>query len=161
MNEQLRLVAVFVRDLLSLTEDEIEIGRANDIITNNGETIVGVDSLLDSVPVASSKNFDDVAEEEQITVKSRLTVTLSFLGDNAYYLKKQYQLMSVSQHALNLQEKMGIECLKPFRSTDVKLLTGNQFRNRIDLSFNLLYNDSIKIATYRIDNPIFTVLVNN
>ena len=151
MNESLRLTALFVRDLLDYNEQLIRIGRQNYDIDDFSVGYIGVDSLGAAQRLASGEKYDGNTEQMSFQQQWQAPVTLSFYGAAAWSTATQFGLLIQSQKALELQESLGLGVYQASGLTDVKILTGQQYGERQELSLNVRYATAVDIDTLRID----------
>ena len=151
MNESLRLTALFIRDLLTYDEQLIRIGRQNYDITDFTIGYIGVDSLGASRRLASGEKFYGTLEQMTFQQQWIAPVTISFYGTDAWATATNFALLIQSQKSLELQESAGIGIFQASGLTDVKMLTGQQYGERQELSLNVSYATSADIDTLRID----------
>ena len=158
MNQSLVEVALFVRDLLGYDESLIKIGRDNDTITEFTVGYIGVDTLGSARRLASSKTYDGVTEVMTYSQRWSIPIVLSFYGTLAWNTATTFSLLIKSQSSLELQQAQGIGVHQVSELTDVKVLTGQQFGERIELNFNLHYTTSADVDTLRIDTAQISIL---
>lgn len=151
MNESLRLTALFIRDLLVYNEQLIKIGRLGAESANFKENYIGVDELGQAQRLASGQKFNDVTESMTYAQQWRSSVTLTFYGANAWANAAKVSALIPSQLSLELQEALGISIYQASGLTDVRLITGQQQGNRLELTLNIQYNISAAVDTLRID----------
>lgn len=151
MNEALKSTALFVRDLLGHDEQLIRIGRLGEDIDDFTTDYIGVDSLGASIRMASGETYDGTAEEMKYGQQWQAPVTLSFYGDNAWDNATQFALMIKSQAAFELQQSLNIGVFQASQLTDVKILAGQQYGNRIEIALNVRYSIGATVGTLRID----------
>ena len=154
MNESLRLTALFVRDLLTYDEQLIRIGRQNYDITDFTIGYIGVDSLGASRRLASGEQYNGTLEQMTYQQQWIAPVTVSFYGDDAWSTATTFALLIQSQKALELQESLEIGVFQASGLTDVKMLTGQRYGERQELSLNIRYATSVNVDTLRIDTAI-------
>jgi hypothetical protein len=160
MNEPLRLTAIFVRDLLSYDESLIKIGRDGDTITDFTIGYIAIDSLGASQRLASGKSYDGDTEVMTYQQQWRMPVTVTFYGDDAWSRATKYALRIQSQQALELQEVLGIGVFQASNITDVKILTGQQYGERLELALNIHYSTHVDIDTRRIDTEQINLIAD-
>lgn len=159
MNTGLLKLALYVRDLLTYDEQLIRIGRMNsDPISDFSRGYIGVDSLSQAVRIASGESYDGNAEVHNLADQWRMPCTLSFYGDGAHSRASEFVLRQRSQAALDLQKTLGAAIYLTSGLTDVKILTGQQYGERVELSLSIQYSEDLSIDTLRIDTAQFTVL---
>ena len=151
MNEALRLTALFVRDLLTYNEQLIRVGRQNYEIEDFEIPYIGVDALGAAQRLASGQKYDGTAEEMTYQQQWQAPVTLSFYGPDAWITATQFGLLIQSQASRDLQEALGLGVYQASGLTDVKMLTGQQYGERQELTLNVRYATAADIDTLRID----------
>ena len=151
MNEALRQVAMFIRDLLGYDEQLIRIGRLNTDIEDFTTPYIGVDSLGQAIRLSSGQDYDGEAEVMTHAQNWRAPVTVTFYGDGAWGRANKFALLTSSQKGFELQQAQGIGVLLAGGITDVKILAGQQYGERQELTLNVLYSVSADIDTLRID----------
>ena len=151
MNESLRLTALFIRDLLTYDEQLIRIGRQNYDITDFTIGYIGVDSIGPARRLASGEKYDGTLEVMQYQQQWIAPVTVSFYGDEAWSTAANFALLIQSQKSLELQESLEIGVFQAIGLTDVKMLTGQQYGERQELTLNVRYATTANVDTLRID----------
>ena len=154
MNESIRMTALFIRDLLTYDEQLIRIGRQNYDITDFTIGYIGVDSLGASRRLASGEQYDGTLEQMTYQQQWMAPVTISFYGTDAWATATNFALLIQSQKALELQESLGIGVFQASGLTDVKMLTGQQYGERQEITLNIRYATSVNVGTLRIDTAI-------
>jgi len=158
MNSILQKMGGFVRDLLSISESFIKIGRYNFEDDNFETSYISIDTLTPSKLLSSASKFDGDEEEEAYSQNWLMPVILTFWGNNAYTNANKFSLLLPSQKALELSSTLGIDVLKVTNFTDVRLLAGKQYNNRLELNLNILYTISASVDTLRIDTAQVEIL---
>ena len=151
MNESLRLTALFARDLLGYNEQLIRIGRQNYDIDDFNIGYIGVDSLGAAQRLASGEKYDGNTERMSFQQQWQAPVTLSFYGTAAWSTATRFALLIQSQASRDLQEALGLGVYQASGLTDVKMLTGQQYGERQELTLNVRYATAADIDTLRID----------
>ena len=151
MNEALRQTAIFIRDLLDYDEQLIRIGRIDHDIEDFTTAYIGVDVLGQSMRLSSGKGYDGETEVMTYAQNWRAPVTVTFYGDGAWDRANKFALLTSSQKGFELQQAQGIGVLLASGITDVKILAGQQYGERQELTLNVLYSVSVDIDTLRID----------
>ena len=154
MNESLRLTALFIRDLLTYDEQLIRIGRQNYDITDFTIGYIGVDSLGSSRRLASGEKYDGTLEQMTYQQQWQAPVTISFYGSDAWTTATNFSLLIQSQKSLELQESLGIGVFQSSGLTDVKMLTGQQYGERQEVTLNVRYSTTANVDTLRIDTAV-------
>lgn len=151
MNAGVKMLAIFVRDLLNYDEQLIRIGRENFKRADFSQPYIVVDNLGPQIRLSKFDDFDGVAEVQTLGIKWRSPCTLNFYGADAYDRASQFTLMMASQDALELQRAQSVTVYQVSSMTDVKVLTGQQYGENIELQLNIEYNQTIDLAVKRID----------
>ena len=151
MNESLRLTALFIRDLLGYNEQLIRIGRQNYDIEDFNVGYIGVDSLGASRRLASGEQYDGTLEQMTYQQQWMAPVTISFYGTDAWATATRFALLVQSQASRDLQEALGLGVYQASGLTDVKMITGQQYGERQELTLNVRYATAADIDTLRID----------
>lgn len=151
MNEALRQTAIFIRDLLGYDEQLIKIGRMDSEIEDFTIPYIGIDSLGQSVRLSHSEDYDGDTEVMTYSQNWRAPITVSFYGDGAWDRANKFSLLISSQKGFELQQSQDIGILLASGITDVKILTGQRYGERQELTLNVLFNVSEDVETLRID----------
>jgi hypothetical protein len=158
MNQGLKLLAIFVRDLLSYDEQLIRIGRKNYEREDFTQPYIVVDGIGPQTRVSRVNHYDGDSETQTLGVRLMAPCTLNFYGPDAYDTAVQFTLMLASQDALELQKAQGLTVYRVSSLTDVKSLTGQQYGENIELQLNVEYNQSIDLDVKRIDTAQIGIL---
>jgi len=158
MNDILKKVGIFTRDLLSISETLIKIGRHNFENENFETSYISIDTLTPSSLIGSNSTFDGTEEEEKYSQRWSTPVIITFWGKDAYTNANNFSLLLSSQKALELRKTLEIDLLNVTRFTDVSLLAGKQNNNRLELNLNILYTISATVDTLRIDTAQVEIL---
>lgn len=161
MNPAVKLALLYVRDLLEFDEQSMTPGRINEEQVDFATNYIAIDSLSDSRALSSGNKFDGDAETMTLAKNYRETVTISFYGKDAYEISDDFIMLSGSEKATQLQESLGFTAYTSPSTIDVKMLTGQQYRNRLDVSVVCVYNKTKNISTLRIDTQQVSVITNN
>lgn len=153
--------ALFVRDLLSYDEELIRIGRLNFTIDGFEDSYIGVDSISPAIRLGGGQYFDETSEVMEYQEQWRIPVILSFYGTDAHTNANTLRLYLQSQASIELQQTLGIAVFKGSSLTDIKILTGQNYNNRLDLTINVEYSISANIDTLRIDTAETTLIIDN
>jgi hypothetical protein len=147
----LRKTAMFIRDLLAYDEQLIRVGRQGYDIDDFTIGYIAVDTLGPAQRLGGGEVFDPVAEVMEYQEQWRAPVTISFFGDGAWQRATDFSLLLRSQKAYELQDLLGIGVYLTSGLTDVKMLTGQQYGERQELTVNVQHSSGINISTLRID----------
>lgn len=158
MSEPIRQTAIFIRDLLSYDEQLIRIGRDNFEIADFDTAYIGVDSIGSAQRISGGERFDGDAESMNYAQRWSAPIIVSFYGDGAHGRAQDFALRINTQAALELQEAQGISVFQSSQLTDVKVLTGQQYGERVELALNVHYSTGIDVDTLRIDEAQVAVL---
>lgn len=152
-------LAKYVRDLLDLTTEQVEIGRDNFERTDFAATLIVVDEI-NSRPLGSRRKFDSDNEQINVTSKWLGDFTLDFFGTNAKTNVSRFSLLQKTEKAYELQRDLGIAVYVGSVRSDLKKLTGSQYSADYQLELKLEYNESIIEPTLRIDIPQVELITN-
>lgn len=152
MNESLRQTAMYVRDLLDYDESLIRIGREGFDIEDFTISYIAVDSLGAAQRLGAGETYDGDAEVMAYAEQWQAPVTLSFYGNGAWQRASDFSALTRSQKSLELQTAQGIAVHKASGLTDVKILTGQQYGERVELALNVQYSVGVNVDTLRIDH---------
>ena len=153
--------ALFVRDLLSYDEQLIRIGRLNFELDGLEDNYIAIDSLSPAVRLGSGQLFDATLEVMEYQEQWQIPMILSFYGTAAYTNATKFMLYLQGQSSIELQNTLSIAVFKASSLTDVKILTGQNYNNRLDLTINVEYSINADISTLRIDTAETTLIVDN
>jgi len=153
--------AIFVRDLLSYNEQLIRIGRLNFELDGLEDSYIAVDSISPAIRLGSGQYFDATLEVMEYQEQWQIPIILSFYGTNAYTNANNFRLYLQSQTSIELQETLSIAVFKSSSMLDIKILTGQNYNNRLDLTINVEYSINADISTLRIDTAETTLIVDN
>ena len=158
MNVATKQLAIFIRDLLTIPEATIKIGRQNFIRDDFNVLQIVVDTLGQSIPLTRAEEFDGELEETEYSQQWQSPCTVDFYGDDAYNMATDLLLLMQSQRGYELQRDNGITVYESSSLTDVKALTGEQYSERYQLGLNVQYTLSKTIATLRIDTAEINII---
>jgi len=147
-----------VRDLLPHPEAMIKIGRQNFDRKDFEQPFIVVDALSGDAPLASSSQYDDVAEEMTYAELVSRAVTFDFYGPTAHTLCRNFRLLARSQKSLELQDALGLTLWHPGPATDVKSLTGQQYGERMQLECQVHYSPTVVVDILRIDTAQLRII---
>lgn len=156
-NPPLIRLAKFTRDLLSVDEQLVRVGRLNFERDDFDDTLIAIDSIGPATRLASSQSFDGAAELMSYSDTHSLPVTINFFGDTAYTLSAAFRLSLRSQPSIELQRLYEVTVFQPSTVTDLKHLAGSGYTDRVELTLNIHVVDTIDIDTLRIDTPQFEI----
>lgn len=151
MNPVLKSVGIFIRDLLGQPESIIKIGRENFVRDDFKALQIVIDAVGASTRTGQSKSYDGDNELQTITQAHLLPCTIDFYGDGAYILAAQFVAILQSQLGIELQQELGITVYNEGSLTDVKMLTGEQYSERLQVALNVRFNISYSVSAKRID----------
>ena len=160
MNTFLTQTALFVKGLLSYNEQLIRVGRLDFVDNDFTSDYIAIDAISSSTRRAGGEIYNGTAESMEYNQRWLTPVVLSFYGTNAFTNATNFSLLLPSQASQELQTTLGIAVFKASNITDIKILTGQQFNNRLDLTVNVQYGISTTVATKRIDTAQTTFLFN-
>lgn len=158
---ELKLVGRYVRDLLDHDPNLMIEGRANEEQMNFDINYIAYDTNSTAQRLSNSETYDPDNEVQTLNIKFSQQFSISFYGANAYENKDRFTLLQSSQFAEDKQFELGITVYLNSGVTDLKLQTGDQYQNRLDVTLTVLYNKSINISVPRIDELQYTLITNN
>lgn len=151
MNTVLQKVSMLVRDLLTVDEQLIRIGREGFPEEDFETNYIVVDALGPSLSQSSLETYNGTTEVLSLGGVWRGPVTLDFYGNDTYTRAIDFSLRLRSQAGRNLKKSLGIMVYNPKGPTDVKQLVGQQYGERVQLEMTVEYSTDVDIATLRID----------
>lgn len=159
MNEGVRKVALWLRDLLDYDESLILIGRRNFEREDFETAYITVDTLGAGNLKGSSYDFDDEEEQETHTLLYTLPITLNFYGPDAHDRAMRLVALRRSQESVELQKQYSIVVYSPETIIDAKALTGQQYGERIEVVLNAEYRhietvDRLRIDKAQVETPL-------
>lgn len=150
-SELLVRVAKYVRDLTSIDEQLIRIGRQNFEREQFETGYVVVDGLGPLLRTGELESYDGTAEQMTYGTIRSGPVTLDFYGPEAYNRADEFSIRTRSQASRELQTTLGIAIHQPKSLVDVKALTGQQYGERIQVEMTVEMTSELVIDTLRID----------
>lgn len=160
MNLALQKAALFTRDLLTYDESLIKIGRQGDDITDFTIGYITIDTLGQTQRMANGETYNGTTEVMNYAAQWITPVTISFYGTGAWQRANDFSLLLRSQKALELQESLGVAIHQVSGLTDVKMLTGQQYGERYEITLNVQYSTGVNVETLRIDTEQIELLTN-
>ena len=157
----LKSTSIFVRDLLDYNEQLIRIGRFNFEIDGFEDNYIAVDSISPALRLGTGQYFDATSEVMEYQEQWRAPIIISFYGTNAHINANNFRLYLQGQNSIELQKSLSIAVFKSSSLTDIKILTGQNYSNRLDLTINVEYSISVNIDTLRIDTAETSLIVDN
>lgn len=160
MNNILTLVGRYVRDLLDYDPNLMVEGRVNDELADNNISYIAYDTNSLAQRIGDGESYDGDTEIQNLNIRYSQEFTLSFYGDDAYTNVDTFTLLQKSQAAYDKQYELEISVYLNSGITDLKLLTGSTYNNRLDVTIKILYNKSINISALRIDELQYNLITN-
>lgn len=151
MNEAIRLLGLFIRDLLPYNEQLIRTGRLNydrELLTR---PYIGVDQLAQGARLSASRSFDGINEIMTHSTRWSVPCVIEFFGNDAYDTALRFVNLSMSELAYEIKKTHGISVYIANDITDVKALTGATYGERLQLNVTVAYNHATEVPTLRID----------
>lgn len=161
MNEAVKQLSLFIRDLLNIPESQIKPGRLGFVRDDFKALQIVPDSLGAAERLNSAESFDGELEKTTYAQQYRSPCTINFYGDGAYGQAVQFSLLAQSQKGYELQRDRGVTIYEVGTLTDVKALTGEQYSERYELALNVQITLSAEVDTLRIDTLQSTLPVDN
>ena len=158
----IRRLAIFVRDLLQQPEGTVVvIGRHNMRRDDFTALQIVIDKIAPEELTSQSKAFDGDAETMAINSYFNGECIINFYGDGARFEAVKFIGLLATQASYELQRDQALGVYNMTGLTDVKLLAGSQYTERLELAFNVRYSESLVIDTLRIDTANGTILTDN
>lgn len=151
MNALDKSLMMFIRDLLTVPEEQIKDGRTNAIQDDFNTDYIVVDALAPSERVAGNLSYNGTTERQTISNTYKTDYTVDFYGDNAYDNCNNFVLLARSQRAYELKRDLGIGIYQVSSIQDLKKLTGQQYGNRYQVTIKIEDCRSVDVDTLRID----------
>lgn len=151
MNEGLKLVALYTRDLLEVTEDKIVFAETNEIKANNTDLLIAINFIGMATFSFLNKVFNPTTEKMKLSQNVKAKVSLNFYGLDAYAKAMDFNLLSQTQKGFEVKKTHGISLSVADGINDLKHLTGKNQTNRYEILINIAYNAIKEIDTLRID----------
>jgi hypothetical protein len=151
-------LAIFLRDLLMLSESVINIGRQNFNRNDFTSLQIVIDTIGGATRLSGNNTFDGVTEQIEYAQQWQAPCTINFYGDGAFQEATKFSLLIQSQAGYELQRDNGITVFESNALTDVRSLTGEQYSERYELGVNVQYTISAKVDTLRIDTAQTTII---
>lgn len=162
MNQAVKTLAMFIRDLLQQPEGSvIVLGRTNTTRKDMTSLQIAVDQLSQATPLGDASEFDGGNETTTISQTMRGTFTIDFLGTQGYTQAMRYMALQRTQMAQDLQRALGVSIGIATRVTDLKLLTGQQYSERYQIEVNMIYNNVLTVPTNRIDTIVIDSVITD
>jgi len=147
-----KLLAKFAVNLLNHPFGSvINIGRKNVRRDDFNSLQIIIDSVGTEEILGKSNSYDSVNEIMHYYQKMRADMTIDFYGDDANSESTNFMLLLESQKAHDLSRDLGFTLNYTTSITDVKLLTGEQFSNRLQIALTIEYVNSTELSALRID----------
>lgn len=159
MNEAIKSVARYVRDLLDYDESLIKFDRRNtqqeDLVTD----YIVVNSSAIQNKLSHGKSYNGDTEIMTYSSSDQQAITLEFYGDNAYQNAELFSILNDSQKAKEVSRTLGLTIYKISNVTDVRQIMGYQYGNRVHVEFNIQYCPNVAVSLLRVDTvePEFLV----
>ena len=158
----IRRLAIFVRDLLQQPEGTVVvIGRHNMRRDDFQALQIVVDKIAPESLVSQSKPFNGETETMAINSYFSGECVVNFYGDGARVEAVKLVGLLATQAGYELQRDQALSVYNMTSLTDVKLLAGSQYTERLELAFNVRYAETLEVSTRRIDTANGTILTDN
>jgi len=144
-NKVLTQTAIFVRNLLVISETQIKIGRVNWDIADMTTSYIAIDTVSPATRVSLGDHFDSDNDNEIYYEEWQTPIIISFYGDDAYTNANKFRLSLRSENSRVLQESLSLAVYAATSLIDIKNLTGTKFNNRLDLSLNVNYTTQLSV----------------
>jgi len=151
MNEGIRRMALWARDLLGYNESLVLIGRRNFTREDFETAYIVLDSLGPETLKGSSLQYDGDAEQQKIALLYSIPITIDFYGEGAHSRAQSLIALRRSQSSRELQRQYGLAVFAPETVTDAKAMTGQQYGERIEVALNAEWQYVETVDLPRID----------
>lgn len=158
MNTGLQKLAIVVRDLLEVDESIIMIGRENFRIDDFVSQQIVVEMLAPASRINKAETYDGDSESMEYSQRFVAPCTINFYGNTAFQDATNFSLLIQSQAGYELQRDNEISVYSIGQLADVKLLTGEQYSDRIEISLYVQFSVAVSVDTLRIDTVQYTIL---
>lgn len=148
--EALIQIARYVRDTMQVDESIIKFGRQNTNKLDFDSELIVIDALVSNHDYGTT-SFDGTAESMTYVDHYTAPITFNFYGSTAYSNAKKFIALTKSQRAKDAQRAYGVNVKRPSAITDVKQLTGAQYKARYEVQAIVEFNDVFTDETLRID----------
>jgi len=159
--DPLKLLALYTRDMLVLPESQIKFGRSNHDKLDFSTDLIVIDGLAPAVTVGTQSKYDGTAEEKSITRTTTGEFTLNFYGDNALLNAQAWSTVNESQKARNIASGLTISVHRASGITDLRMLTGAQYKSRYEITVKMGYNITNAVELLRIDSSQIDIITDN
>lgn len=150
------LLAKFTQGLLQQPKDTvIMIGRENIKRDSYTALQIVIDDLGNHELVCKTKSFDGVSEIMRHYQRWRSDMTIDFYGDAARTEAQRFTSLLDTQNAEDMRRDLNITLYYTNAVTDVKLLSGEQYSQHLQLSVNIEYLVELDEPILRIDTLQF------
>ena len=167
MNNALKQLGRFTRDLLEYDEQLIKFGRDGFVRESFDKGFIAIDSIGPAIRIGRGNRFNGETETHTITARIQAPCTLNFYGttdpkcESAYDRAARFMLMIQSQRSFDLQYQFNISVYLASSITDVKALTGQQYGENFEIAVNIQYNESVDLSVKRIDTAQVAIYSEN
>jgi len=159
MNAGVKKLLIFVSDLLAQPQGGVVVyGRRNFEREDFNTLQIVIDNVDTSTRLLSSSKYDGEAEEMQYVQKISSPATIDFYGENAYEECERFVLLLSTQKSYELQRDQRIEVYQESGIIDLKLLTGDQYSERVQISLRIQFNIELTEDVLRIDELQSTLI---
>lgn len=151
-------LARFVRDLMSLSDNQVRIAERNfDRSENLDDTQVAIGALGSAMRLSGGERYDGEAEVMYYHNVWRQTCTIDFYGADSFELASKYANIAAGQSGIELQRGHGLTVLRPSVITDLSNLMGRQYDPRHQVEVNVMMGFRSAEPVMRIDSAVFEI----
>jgi len=161
MNQATINLALYVRDLLTVAESSIALGRTNRSRGDTDALQIVVDTLAPAIALTDTSQYDGITELQEITQVWQSVMTIDFMGATAYQEAIKFITRNRHQVGFDLKRTLGIDVGAVGQIQDLKFLQGEQYSERLQIQLTMTYNVTANIETLRIDTAQLDTLLTN
>lgn len=144
---------LFIVDLMNVDDSSVLFGRENFEYIDFNTNIIVIDSIVSDTR-ALVDSFDSVNDKGIFTTVVRYTTTVDFFGKDATESANKFLALCRSQLALDLSAKYKITPHTSISYQNLKILSGTDYENRIQLT--LYVDDCLSF-----DTPLYALETSN
>lgn len=160
MTDPILQIMLFTRDVMELDEKFIINGRSNYEKLNFNDDLLVVDGIPAYNAQSTTSKYDGQKEIQTISTLYSSEYNVTFYGEKALDNAVKWQALAKSERGLQTMIKYGISIYNVKSIQDIKLLTGTQYKNCLQIGFTMDYIEKNEIETLRIEKLDMRFLFN-